>query len=1840
MKKMLLVTILVLFVFTGCFTKKKENPEPEIKISTDSMQIIDNGSVKINFVKEKSEVTPLGEIEVVTDATMVEVELNGVKVDLINGVLNLANQQQNRVKFIAKRDILGEEFKASKEMTVIRSDIAVAQGGMIFPNPSTLFNSYGLAEDGSVGIKKSAPKGIASLGNIVYRAVSTKNITDVPVVKAKLQGIYADVAVTGLAGGNWTNGDLATIYIVLNNSIVDQKNGTVVNGKVQFKTNPADTAEKITIGKPFSTSLGSETEYNLMEGENTIYLFIVNATDITKSSVRVGDGSNPVRFMVDTIRPTLTITTPINAGYLSYDHVAGGVQKVIFKANAKDTNWVYMYGAIINTNNTATITESLMENYILDKDGTSTQIKNENELELAMTTGYVNVVGATGNKDYFVLMAKDKNGNATIRFVTISEAPAFTSDENALEVRDGIGAQTKALYNKYVPNKAITETNISFRYTLQPGEVGSTVKIIKKSISSANLPVELPLNKTLVPTTGEPRILVGDYNLINDFGYSVEEVAKPELNMSLYLQITDINGIKNEIALTMRHIVFSELVKELKMSKGDLEFRTGGDAVFAQLPNGYSDKIYFDDFSDGDVDSKIDIAKIKITKPVNREYVMQIGLETFYVDDENLVTFLADKQMSVNNPVMDIYIYFREVSAASLIGKFTVVYLADPETSVNVAQTVIKQNEGKIELTGTINMPISVVSEYTFSTSMANTTQNQLRDSGTPLFKTYTADTTNFTCTVDFNFTDSNNYIYDMLKLNLKNKDNIIVTTPKTVNLDDNVTNDTMAVYKISMEGLNDESKVWSIPVTKQRINVVNEGLFSKLEFQFDGQTDTAFTNGNYYNTLGSKSTLTIRGKLPGVEVWLERKISIKLVSATAPTFENKDIAKQVTVLKDPTNNVMKLKGYVTNHKNTILNIYIDDVLLDPIVTGMPPFILYEGTDNQYAFSTERPFITVDMGSPERQGKDFTIKLTATDPVNQITGYYIITDPTYYDTYAPTEYYPGKTGNGNRRFPDEWISATGTLNSIERLYVKRTGAHSAEIYVDDKQTEADYNTAATAAPVGLEYVEKNLAIGTNKYNIITKDPGNPNIEIKFDFQAPASDDGYFAVIQNQAGSSDYLIGRVPLSESDADYTGVRDSNELVYVVIKRDSENEIWLTVDPVTNKVSSSGVPTALVDGIAVLQVDKPNISGTRSFVYNIGDNQYNKISVKLADKHKIFTKAYIFTNTNSAPISSSVATAEIIEGSDVNNPISRVVIGQVPNLKGTTVEIYRDTALTNRILSETDIDLTQGETYYNVSNVKGGDKVYLVVTDKYGNKIKNGYLTLTFVDKVPPVLPSMNNITEDNSGNTSDKLTFDVKPGEEVFFINQSTIPATYDLQKAANIAKVTYTDIKDSVTQQVTGRKVVAEITRSSKNRDLKLVLADSFKNLTYYSKFESNQYLDLSSKVVYQYTDTIPGDIGVSAVNGASHPYGLDESFTVTWENILTGDCANYKVVFVVYGKEYLINDKITVGKSGQASITIKGQEIVDKYKIPAFNHQNVEIRVSGISKKGIEGSYKTPNNPVYIDTKRPDLAGILNKNKIIAYVANDDAITFESGSFDRVAAGLGGIGDNVYMVVCGTTVTGVTTISGDNMNTTYTATYDAVKNPILATKVWPENTDSITISGTGTIGAIENTSYYMIRIMDEAGNLSAVPAAAANYIVKAIDNEAPKMGYLLAGGMSTGTGAQSSFGIVPLKFAVPESLGEGSIVYVYAYAYTDEINKSGAKLIGSADLMRIDKYEAGTAASGVTALQIDFSRYPGAGILPDATKVFIRLGDNSEPKNVTNIADEIRLSELIENQPLN
>lgn len=1825
MKKIIVITLMVLFVFTGCISKKKENPEPEINITAETMKIIDKGSVKINFVSTHSETAKAEEIEVVTNASDVDVILNGSEVDLVNGVLTLPSKTNNSIKFVAKRDILGEEFTSSKEMTVIRSDIASSSGSMIFPNNDTLYNSYGLAEDGNAGAKKTAVKGVAALGNIVYRAITTKDITDVPVVKAELQGIYADVSVTGLTGGNWTNGDNATIYVVLNGSVVDQLPGTVVNGKIQYQTVPADTAEKITIGKPLATSTGAVTDYKLMEGTNTIYLFVVNATDSTKASIRVGDGSNPVSFVVDTVRPTLTITTPVNDGYLSYNAVAG-VQNVKFKANAKDTNWVYMYGTILKTANTSTINETSIGTAanMLMKSGA--QIKSESELEIAMTGGDLNVdASATGTKDYFVLMAKDRNGNATIRFVTVSKATAVTSDESALEVRDGTGSQTTALYNKYVDNLAITDTNISFRYTLQPGEVGSTVRIIKKAISSGNTPVELPLTKTLTPLSGEPRILVGDFNLITDFGYTAEEVAKPELNMNLYLEITDVNGTETEIPLIMRHMVFSSLVSELKMSKGDLEFRTATDGVFQPLPNGYSDKIYFDDNSDGDIDSKADIGKIVITKPVNREYVMQIGENTYYVDSDNTVTLPTPIVMDKNNPVVDIYIYFRNVSAASFLGKFTVVYLTDPASTVTINQTVIKQNLGKIEVSGSINMPISVVSEYTFSTSVANATPAvQLRDSGTPSYTTYTANITNFNCTVDFNFSDIGNSVYDMLYLNLKNKDNIIVTSPKTINLDDNVTNSDMAVYKINLEGVEDTNSTWSIPVSSQRIFVSNAGSFQTLEFLFDGQKDSSFVNGTYYATLGSKSSLTIRGKIPNVEVWVERKIAIKLVSTTAPTFENSDSAKKVKVIKDASN-VMKVKGYVTNHLNTDLNIYIDDVLLNPVTANMPPYILYEGTDTQYLYSKERPFITVDLGSPERQGTDFTIKLTARDRINQITGYYIITDPTYYDTYAPTQYYPGKNAGSNRRFPDEWKNTVdGTKNSLDRYYVKYDStADSAELYVDDKASELSYGNALASS-----YIENNLTIGENKYHIINKN-GTQGTDIKFGFLAgdPGSDDGYFAVIQNQTGSSDYLIGRIPKSQSDADYTALEAAkNETVYIVIKKDTENEVWLTVDSATDTVTSSGVPTTLVDGFPILQT----IAGTRSFVYNIGDNLYNQITIKLADKHKVFTESYTFTNTNTAPISTSIASAEIIEGNSLGSPISRVVLQKVANLKGTTVEVYSDSALTNKIGGDTDLDLTTGVTYIGMSNVKGGDKVYLVVTDKYGNKIKGGSLTLTVADKVPPVLPGIGDITADNSGASSDKLTFKIEPGAEVFFINDSTIPATYDLEKAASVGKVTYTDIKDA-NGNITGRTVVAEIARSAKNKDLKLVMADPYKNLTYNSKFDENQYLNIASKVVYQYSDIIPGDISVDAVTGSTIPYGLDESFVLSWEPITTGDLQYYKVVFVVDNIEYVISDKLTA-----TNITIKGQDLIDKYKIPAFNYYSVGIRVSGISKKGIEGNYKTPNGAVYMDTKRPDLAAIKDKSKILAYVAKDDAITFDTGSFDRTLAGIGASGDEIYVAVCNTTITSTTT----NGLTTYSASYDATKNIILATKKWGESDTSITISGTNEIGAIENTSYYMIRIIDAAGNISAVPATPANYIVHAIDNEAPKLTSMTLGGMVTSTGEY--FGTIPLKYIPPTNAGEGAYVKVYIYAYANEASKSPStqKLMATATLKQELGYEIGTNPTvNGTGLQIDFSKHPEAvgGILPDASKVFMRLGDSAG--NVTDIANEVRLSELIANFPM-
>lgn len=115
MKKLIVLMIAILFLATGCFTTKKENPEPDIELSsTENFKVVDGNTVKVTITDKKSESVPENELEIVTNATRVDVYVNGVKTQLVNGSLTLPERVNNTILFEAKRDIMGEEFTAKK----------------------------------------------------------------------------------------------------------------------------------------------------------------------------------------------------------------------------------------------------------------------------------------------------------------------------------------------------------------------------------------------------------------------------------------------------------------------------------------------------------------------------------------------------------------------------------------------------------------------------------------------------------------------------------------------------------------------------------------------------------------------------------------------------------------------------------------------------------------------------------------------------------------------------------------------------------------------------------------------------------------------------------------------------------------------------------------------------------------------------------------------------------------------------------------------------------------------------------------------------------------------------------------------------------------------------------------------------------------------------------------------------------------------------------------------------------------------------------------------------------------------------------------------------------------------------------------------------------------------------------------------------------------------------------------------------------------------------------------------------------------------------------------------
>ena len=64
MKKLLVLILVTMFLAAGCFSSKKENPEPELTISTEgTVKMVDGATLKINVTSTKSESIPDEELE-------------------------------------------------------------------------------------------------------------------------------------------------------------------------------------------------------------------------------------------------------------------------------------------------------------------------------------------------------------------------------------------------------------------------------------------------------------------------------------------------------------------------------------------------------------------------------------------------------------------------------------------------------------------------------------------------------------------------------------------------------------------------------------------------------------------------------------------------------------------------------------------------------------------------------------------------------------------------------------------------------------------------------------------------------------------------------------------------------------------------------------------------------------------------------------------------------------------------------------------------------------------------------------------------------------------------------------------------------------------------------------------------------------------------------------------------------------------------------------------------------------------------------------------------------------------------------------------------------------------------------------------------------------------------------------------------------------------------------------------------------------------------------------------------------------------------------------------------
>lgn len=1219
-------------------------------------------------------------------------------------------------------------------------------------------------------------------------------------------------------------------------------------------------------------------------------------------------------------------------------------------------------------------------------------------IEISAATGSTDSVLVKADTDnvFLALSGSPEAGNKTFKKINIVPDTRTLLATADVSVKYGEFGALAA----YSADMKIKDTLMEIQ--LISDSTDATAEIIRYENSTSGLVEKASLEMDHL--TGST-IYKKQFDLVNDLAYTLE----PNDSFSFEVKVVAPTG--NEVRKTLTFIYQDDASITTSITDAQIILNDTADNddystnTITPIADSEEDVIYLGTYNQV-------IYNVFVYNPENFDYEVEIAGATVSAtsaasNDSDYSYFnIADYTFDFDDSTTNAVATLKVILGDNVVATKKIVVMPNYGTTATPALVVdylkILQNQSIAEIEGSIsNMPAEAAEYVEVQARLADAsagTNTLVGESGSDETGPWTkvsdltlVDNTTLSFSGQIDWLSAGSYDYVQVRLyNPKATYTTAETAAANIYpnllLDSDGTDGTQEVVDIQINGLAHTATEWKIAEEEQTLTIDNTqatpaaGDIETIKVYLDGVEELS-SDGDAFTTtelaagvdldFTGINTLKITATVFGASTTLlEREVTLSRVT-DKPSFIS--VPSNRTWYGE-TEDTVVISGEVTNADSvTILDLYYYDSSAVKTQAGGT-----DGTDTNaisMTLLTDGTFTSAELKASLIEGEDYTAVLKA----SKSTGAFVTSTFTFfYDTVAPTEAKLTANVNSYKRFPEAINEATivqaGT--TTETLYVNEDGD-----IVTDATTPATPNTYLDTA--GTDYSFTSEA-GTVSYTID-------------DSAISTAKDTYIALVQNQKGYNDYLIGYVGISESDGAYDTI-DSAEDVILMIEDEFGNQV-------------SGGRVQFTSGLS---------GDDREFMVNLGDNQYSSLNVYLMDLHFNKTTAYEFTNNIYVDLASTDFTATIEEGA--KDPVSGEMIPwkevRVASQDDTTkvglsdlqFTFYKDTIGGDYFGGRTDVDLT-GTTDVVIAlsgSVASGDTVAISMKDRYGNTanslsmaISGEPLTVTVTDELVPELPTGVAVTnQSKKEGLMDIISGNAEAGSTVKAWGRET-----SSDPLVVLAETT------TLTDGTFSLEVDGDV-----NNYVALEVIDVNGNSTKESSIETGT-LVISDKFARSYNKNITG----ITLGSTQSSYKIGDTIDITWTEVTdTSTDINKGNTLSFYDVKF-IKDSVEIGStsSSAASVSFKPEEI------GTFDLADISIQIYAESLLGFGSS--TPGQVMLtMDSSAPDVTG-LDTTEIIASVDNQ-IVSVGVAAINNAVAGIGKSGDSLSVKI-----NGIDPNSGANWN---------------------------------------------------------------------------------------------------------------------------------------------------------------------------------------------------------------